>query len=63
MTLADVHADALYTADEVAAVLRLAVDTVYRLGQTPRLPKVPVGPRGGATRFRGRDILKYAEAA
>lgn len=62
-TLADIHPDALYSASEVARVLGLSVDSVYRLGQTPKLRKVTIGPRRGKTKFRGSVILKYVEAA
>lgn len=62
-TLADIHPDALYNAADVARVLGLSVDTVYRLGQTPKLRKTAIGPKRGATKFRGSVILKYVEAA
>lgn len=59
-SLADIHPDAFYTAGEVASVLRLSKETVYRLGRTPRLPKTGLGPNGGKTAFLGRAILDYA---
>lgn len=60
LTLDRVHPDRLYTAGEAAEALDLHPNSIYRLGQTVMLPKVPLGPRGGITRFRGRDILRYA---
>lgn len=60
LTLDRVHPDRLYTAEQVGQALGLHPNSVYRLGQTPRLPKVSLGPRGGLTRFRGREVLRYA---
>lgn len=58
-TLADIHPDALYSAADVARVLGVTVDTIYRLGQTPKLRSIKIGPRGGRSKFRGRTILDY----
>lgn len=62
ITIDQVHPLRLYTAAETAEALGLCLDTVYRLGimRNSRLPKVPVGVKGGKTLFRGRDILRYA---
>lgn len=62
LTLDQVHPDRLYTAEQVAQVLDLNVDSVYRIGvmKNSPLPKVALGPRGGKTKFRGRDVLRYA---
>lgn len=65
LTLDRIHPDRLYKAEEAAEALGLNVDSVYRLGvmKGSRLPKVPLGPKGGKTKFRGRDILRYAGVA
>ena len=48
----------LYKATDVARFLDLHPDSVYRIPPF-QLPRVRVGPRGGATRFRGADVLLY----
>lgn len=53
--------DALYTAAEVARYLRLGKkgrDRVYEI-PTELLPKTRVGPKRGAVRYHGRDVLNY----
>ena len=48
----------LYDTPDVARILGLHPDTVYRI---PRelLRRTPVGPRGGRTKILGSDLLKY----
>lgn len=60
-TLADLHPDGLYTAIEVAHVLGVTVDTVYRLGQTPKMPRTPLGLGGGRSKWLGRIVIHYAQ--
>lgn len=59
-SVAGVHPDRLYTTNEVAEMLGLHPDTVYRI---PRalLRRTAVGPHGGRTKIRGRDLLDYLD--
>lgn len=60
LTLDGVHPDRLYSTVQAAQALELHPDTVYKI---PRalLPRTPVGPRGGRTKIRGRDLLAYVD--
>lgn len=53
-----IHPDVLYSAPQVASFLGLHPDSVYRIPRS-LLERTPVGPRGGRTKFWGRDVLKY----
>lgn len=52
------HADRLYRVDAVAGFLGVSKQTVYSI-PARLLPKVRVGPKGGAIRYQGRDVLNY----
>lgn len=53
-----IHPEGIYTADEVAAYLKIQRKEVYGIPEE-LLPKRRVGPRGGAVRYFGRDVLNY----
>lgn len=59
-SLESVHPDRLYTTNEVAQMLGLHPDTVYRIPRS-LLRRTAVGPAGGRTKIRGRDLLNYVD--
>ena len=50
--------DTLLTAQEVADLLRLNVDTIYRLVQREGLPAAKIG---GQWRFGGVEVLEWVQ--
>lgn len=52
--------DALLTAQEVAAVLQVSVDSVYSYARTGRLPRVRLDR---AVRFRPADVRAFIDRA
>lgn len=61
MTLADLHADALYPVGVVADVLGICPDSVYGMIQRQLIAVIRVGPRLGRIKVRGSAIIEYAE--
>lgn len=55
----DIHPTRIYTADEVARYLKIRRKEVYAIPEE-LLPKRRVGARGGAVRYAGHDVLRYA---
>lgn len=60
MTTDTLAPNRLYRADDLADLFQCDRDSIYRI-PVRLLPRVRVGPRGGATRFWGRDVLAYLE--
>ncbi len=50
----------LYTMAEVARILRMVLDTAYRIPES-QLTRTRVGPRGGLTLVMGSDLLRYLQ--
>jgi excisionase family DNA binding protein len=59
-TPSPIHPERLYTTSEVARVLGLHPDTVYRISSA-LLRRTRIGPKGGRTRVRGADLIRYLE--
>jgi len=53
-----IHQERLYTTKEVAEILGLHTDTVYRI-PSALLRRTRIGPRGGRTKVLGADLLRY----
>lgn len=61
-----VDPEVLYTALEVATILRLEGSEKSRRNGVYRIPeallrRTPVGPSGGLLRWQGRDLIAYLE--
>lgn len=53
----------LMTVREMAAFLKVAPGTVYKMVEHKALPVIRLGTKGRSLRFRRADILKWLEAS
>lgn len=51
----------LLTVREVAELLSVGIQTVYRATQNEGLPTVRIGKTGGSVRIRERDLLNWLD--
>ena len=54
----EINPHGLYATADVAKILGLHPDTVYRIPRAV-LRRTPVGPRGGRIKIMGSDLLLY----